>query len=75
MKKIGNFILGALLGGVIGSSLVILFAPDSGEETRAAIENYFKNLQSEIKRAADEKREELESQLENLRSGQNVSVK
>ena len=69
MKKFGSFIFGALLGGLIGSSLVILFAPESGENTRGAIGDYFKNLQFEVKRAADEKRIELEAQLEKLRSG------
>jgi gas vesicle protein len=69
MKKFGNFILGALLGGLIGSSLAMLFAPASGEKTREEIQRYFKNIQEEVNRAADEKRAELEAQLQSLRSG------
>jgi len=69
MRKFGNFVLGALIGGLVGSSLVMLFAPASGEEIRKEIEDYFKNLKEEINRAADEKRAELEAQLEKMRAG------
>jgi gas vesicle protein len=74
MRKFGNLLLGALLGGLVGSSLALLFAPESGEKTRNAIEDYFKNLQDEVNRAADEKREELETQLQSLRSGENIAI-
>lgn len=74
MRKFSHFIFGAVLGGLVGSSLMILLAPNSGEKTRTEIENYFKNLHFEIKRAADEKRAELEAQLEKLRSGENVTI-
>lgn len=74
MRKFSNFIVGALLGGLIGSSLALLFAPESGEKIRGEIEHYFKNLEFEIKRAADEKRVELEAQLEKLRSGEDIKI-
>ncbi len=74
MRKFGNLMLGAILGGLIGSALALLFAPASGEITRSEIESYFKNLQEEVNRAADEKRAELEEQLRKLRSGENVTI-
>lgn len=74
MRKFGNFFLGALIGGLVGSSLALLLAPASGEETRREIDKYFKNLQSEVTRAAEEKRAELEAQLAKLRSGENVTI-
>jgi len=74
MRKFGNLIFGALLGGLVGGSLTLLFAPSSGVETRQQIEDYFKNLQNEVTRAADEKRAELEAQLSSLRSGSSVPV-
>lgn len=74
MRKFGNFISGALLGGLVGSSLALLFAPASGEKTRQEIEVYFTNLQDEVNNAAQEKREELEEQLNSLRSGKNVKI-
>jgi len=58
----------------VGSGLALLFAPESGEKTRTEIEGYFKNFKDEIIRAADEKRAELEEQLQKLRSGQDVPL-
>lgn len=72
MKKFGSMLLGAMLGGLVGSSLALLLAPESGEKIRADIQNYFKNIQAEVNRAADEKRAELEAQLNTLRSGGKV---
>jgi len=74
MRKFSNFVLGAFLGGLLGSSLALLFAPTSGEKIRGEIENYFSNLQFEVSRAAEEKRAELEAQLDKLRSGENVTI-
>lgn len=74
MRKFGNLLLGALLGGLVGSSLAILFAPAAGEKTRREIEDYFNNLKDEINRAADEKRAELEAQLKAMRSGEDVTI-
>ncbi len=70
MRKFGNLVLGALLGGLIGSGVALLFAPSTGEKLRTEINDYFSNLQDEVNRAAQEKREELEAQLKALRSGE-----
>ncbi len=74
MRKFWSVMLGALVGGLVGSGLALLFAPASGEETRKEIETYFTNLQNEITRAAEEKRAELEAELKKLRSGQQVAI-
>ena len=74
MRKFGSFVFGAMLGGIIGSSLAILLAPASGDEMRRRIEDYFKHIQDEVNRAAEEKRAELEMQLSRLRAGENVAV-
>jgi len=74
MRKFGNLLLGALIGGLVGSSLALLFAPASGEETRREIDKYIKNLQAEVARAAEEKRAELEAQLDKLRAGEDVTI-
>lgn len=74
MRKFGNLLLGAVIGGLVGSGLALLFAPASGEETRREIEVYIKNLKTEIITAAEEKRAELEDQLAKLRSGEDVTI-
>ena len=74
MRKFGSFMLGAILGGLISSSLVILLTPESGEDLRDKIEARFKDIIDEVNRAADEKRAELEEQLQTLRSGGDVKI-
>ncbi len=74
MRKAINLLLGALIGGLVGSSLALLLAPASGEKTRKDIQDYFENLKKEIETAAEEKRNELEAQLKKLRSGQQVAI-
>ena len=74
MRKFGNFMLGAMLGGIVGSTLALMFAPASGEKARDEIKAYFINLKEELNRAADEKRAELEMELQRLRSGGGVKI-
>lgn len=69
MRKFGNFIFGALIGGVVGSTLALLFAPTSGDSARKEIVAYFNHIKDEVNRAADEKRAEMLEQLAALRSG------
>ena len=74
MRKFGNFMFGAMLGGIVGSALALLFAPAAGEKARDEIKAYFTNLKEELNRAADEKRAELEMELSRLRSGENAEI-
>jgi gas vesicle protein len=69
MRKFGNFVFGAFIGGFIGSALALLFAPKSGESIRQGILEYFNHVKDEVNRAADEKRQEMIAQLDALRSG------
>jgi gas vesicle protein len=69
MRKFGNFIFGAFLGGLIGSTMALLFAPTAGENARREIVDYFTHIKEEVNRAADDKRAELVAQLDDLRSG------
>lgn len=74
MRKFGNFMFGAMLGGIVGSTLALLFAPAAGEKARNEIKAYFSNLKDELNRAADEKRAELEMELTRLRSGEQTKI-
>lgn len=67
MKKAFNFVLGAILGGIVGSIAALLLAPSSGEELRKELESKAKNIQIEIKEAATKRRIELEKQLDELK--------
>lgn len=66
MRKAMAFTFGAIMGGVIGALVALLMAPSSGEELQATIKKQVEDIQSEIKVAAQKKREELEQQLDEL---------
>ncbi|MFZ3070249.1 MAG: YtxH domain-containing protein [Anaerolineaceae bacterium] len=69
MSKMKSWMAGAILGGLIGSVVVLLFTPFTGEEFKSTVRGYVKNIQDEVVQAGEQKRAELEAQLEELRSG------
>jgi len=66
MKKAMAFVFGAVLGGVLGGLTALFLAPYSGEELRSVIKQGVDNIQIEVKEAAEQKRAELEGQLQEL---------
>jgi len=70
MSKSSNLVMGAIIGGVVGSVLATLYAPYSGLELRTRIKDYVENVQDEIQQAGNERRLELEAELDKLRSGE-----
>ena len=67
MKGVINFLSGLILGGLVGATLAILLAPESGEELRGEIRERVESIQAEVNRAASERRAELEKELAGLR--------
>lgn len=67
MRK-SDFTAGFILGGLIAAGLVLLYTPDSGENVRSQASGFLKNFGSEVKKAAAERRSQLEAELESLRS-------
>ena len=68
MRKVSRFILGAIFGGMLGSTLVLLFAPGSGDETRAAIQQRITEIKNQMQKAINEKKADLEEELEILKT-------
>ncbi len=68
MKKALNFLLGAIIGGMIGGTAAVLLAPFSGEELRNQLRSRVDNIQIEIQDAAKKKRVDLESRLDELKT-------
>lgn len=67
MRKIGAFLMGSVIGALFGSVLALLLTPVPGKTLRQQAVDYFDNLASEVRRAAAERRGELESELHKLR--------
>lgn len=74
MRKLFGFLFGFLLGALVGASIAMLLAPEAGEQTRRQIQLRLDEVVEEGKRAAAERRTELEAQLEQLKQGKPVSA-
>jgi gas vesicle protein len=68
VKTASNFASGFLLGALLGATLAILFAPSTGEELRNKIQGEVQRVQSEVTKASEDKRAELEQQLSAMRA-------
>jgi gas vesicle protein len=68
MRRTLSFFIGATIGGLIGATGALLFAPASGNELRAQISDRAQNFAADIRQAANTKRIELQERLETLRA-------
>ena len=68
MRKMFGFLIGVFVGWLVGATLALLLAPESGEELRGQIRSRSANFLGEIKSAADSRRADLEKQLAELRA-------
>ena len=68
MRKIFGFMIGIFVGSLVGSTIALLLAPESGIDLRARLRERSQNFLGEIKQAADMRRIELSDRLETLRS-------
>ena len=69
MRRTGMFLVGLLMGGLVGLVLALLLAPNSGERMRKEAQDYYDQLLAEARRAADERRKALEMELQDLSGG------
>ena len=67
MRRFTSFVVGALLGGLVGTALAMLFAPYSGDVLRQQVVDYSSRVRDEVRQASLDKRIELEKQLADLR--------
>jgi gas vesicle protein len=68
MRKFFSFVLGAVVGGLVGATMSLLFAPESGTELRVQIRNRAEAFGSELRQAVTSKRIELQDRLETMRA-------
>jgi gas vesicle protein len=67
MRKFASFSIGAVLGGLVGTTLALLFAPESGTELRSQIRERTNAFAAEVQKAIVTKRIELHDRLETMR--------
>ena len=67
MKSFWNFVSGFVLGAAVCAAAALILAPESGDELRREIRGEIDDILSEGRRAANQRRAELEDQLAQLR--------
>jgi gas vesicle protein len=67
LVKMFNFTMGLLLGAAVGYAVTLLFVPQPGAETQEEIRQQVEIVLERGRRAAEEKREQLEARLEALK--------
>ena len=68
MRKIFGFLIGVVVGGLVGSTIALLLAPKSGESLRSELRERGIAVQAEIRNAAEARRIELRDRLDELRT-------
>jgi gas vesicle protein len=63
-----GFLIGIAVGGLVGSTIALLLAPESGEELRTQLRDRGQNFFNDVRHAADERRIELRQRLETMRA-------
>jgi gas vesicle protein len=67
MNRMFGFLIGVTVGGLVGSTIALLMAPDSGELLRSRLRERGQNFFYEVRQAADERKIELRQRLEDMR--------
>jgi len=63
-----GFLIGIVVGGLVGSTIALLLAPESGEVLRAELRSRGDNFFNEVRHAADERKIELRQKLDGMRA-------
>jgi len=68
MKRTFGFLIGIFVGGMVGSTIAMLIAPESGEQLRSQIRARGEGFFSDVQHAADERKIELRQRLDSMRA-------
>ena len=68
MRRMFGFLIGIAVGGLVGSTIALLLAPETGQELRSQLSERGQNFYNDVRHAADERRIELRQRLETMRA-------
>lgn len=68
MRRMFGFLIGIFVGSLIGSTIALLLAPESGENLRGQLRDRGQGFFNEVRHAADSRRIELRGRLESLKA-------
>lgn len=68
MRRMFGFMIGIGIGALVGSTIALLLAPETGDTLRAELRARGEGLLAEVRSAAEARREQLTNRLESLRA-------
>jgi gas vesicle protein len=68
MRRMFGFLIGIFIGALVGSTVALLLAPESGQGLRAEIRARGAGFLAEIRDAAAARREQMTERLQSLRA-------
>jgi len=68
MRRMFGFLIGIFVGALVGSTVALLMAPESGEQMREDLRARSSGFVNEVRSAADNRRIELQNRLESMRA-------
>jgi len=68
MRRMFGFMIGVFIGALVGSTVTLLLAPESGAKLRDELRARGEGLVAEIRNAAEARRMELADRFQELRS-------
>ena len=72
MRRMFGFMIGIFVGALVGSTIALLMAPESGENLRGRIRDRGQSLFNDVRGAADARRIELRNRLSSMTSPREV---
>jgi len=68
MRRMFGFLIGIVVGSLIGSTIALLLTPETGDKLRSQLRARGENLIGDIRRAGEARGIELRQQLESMRA-------
>lgn len=68
MRRMFGFLIGILTGSLVGATIALLLAPESGENLRGQLRGRGQVFMNDIRHSADVRRIELRQRLDSLRA-------
>jgi len=68
MRRMFGFLIGIFVGALVGSTVALLLAPESGEKLRGQLRERGQGFMHDVQHAADSRKIELRGRLESLRA-------
>ncbi|HMZ08406.1 MAG TPA: YtxH domain-containing protein [Anaerolineales bacterium] len=68
MRRMFGFLIGILTGSLVGATIALLLAPESGENLRGQLRDRGQVFMNDIRHSADVRRIELRQRLDSLRA-------